>query len=136
MLINREKKVAKKIISLLNKRGFIVKQHSSKTSKSIYLKIDNGLIPAIRISDHKRYNDDNCKFNMIKNYEGPRLELINGRVKKYYKYNHLTRLVTDIELERNSKILSIGYSRYRKNLKNNKTNKIEKNYFNQYTKVA
>ena len=53
MFINKEKRLAKKVTTLLNKRGFIVKQHSSRTSKSIYLKIDNGAIPVIRISDHK-----------------------------------------------------------------------------------
>lgn len=134
MLMNSEKKTAKKIINLLNKRGFMVKQHSSRTSRSVYIKIDNGLIPSIRISDHKRYNNDNCKFNIIKDYEGPRLELINGKVKKYYKYNHLARLVTDIEIERNNKILTIGYSRYRKMQTNNK--KIRKNYFKPCIKVA
>lgn len=134
MLMNSEKKTAKKIINLLNKRGFMVKQHSSRTSRSVYIKIDNGLIPSIRISDHKRYNNDNCKFNIVKDYEGPRLELINGKVKKYYKYNHLARLVTDIEIERNNKILTIGYSRYRKMQTNNK--KIRKNYFKPCIKVA
>ena len=39
MIKNKEKKFAKRLISLLNKRGFIVKAHKSKTSKSIYLKI-------------------------------------------------------------------------------------------------
>ena len=62
------------------------------------------------------------------------LELINGKVKKYYKYNHLARLVTDIEIERNNKILTIGYSRYRKMQTNNK--KIRKNYFKPCIKVA
>lgn len=120
MLMNKEKKIARKIIELLHKRGFIVKQHCSKTSRSIYIKIDNGLIPSIRISDHKRYNDDNCKFNLIRDYDGLRYEIIKGKVKKYYKYNHIARLITDIELERNSKVLTMGYSKYRNMLTHNK----------------
>lgn len=128
MLMNKEKKIARKVIELLHKRGFIVKQHCSKTSKSIYIKIDNGLIPAIRISDHKRYNDDNCKFNLIRDYDGLKYEIIKGKVKKYYKYNHIARLITDIELERNSKVLTMGYSKYRKVLTNNKTIENSKNY--------
>lgn len=120
MFINKEKRLAKKVTTLLNKRGFIVKQHSSRTSKSIYLKIDNGAIPVIRISDHKRLNDDNCKYNVVKDYKGPKNEIVKGRIKKYYPYNNLGRLITDIELERNSKIMSIGYSRYRNILEGKK----------------
>lgn len=131
MFINKEKRLAKKVTMLLNKRGFIVKQHSSRTSKSIYLKIDNGAIPAIRISDHKRLNADNCKYNIIKNYKGPKNEIIKGKIKKYYRYNNLGRLVTDIELERNSKIMSIGYSKYKNILEGKKTSNYSK-----YSKVA
>lgn len=120
MFINKEKKLARKIKQLLNKRGFLVKEHISRTSKSIYIKVDNGAIPVIRISDHKRINNDNCKYNVIKNYKGLRYELINGKIKRYYNYNNIARLITDIELERNSKILSIGYSRYRNILEGKK----------------
>ena len=116
-MINKEKRIAKKISYLLNKRGFIVKQHNSKSSKSIYLKIDRGVIPTIRISDHKRLNNDNCKYNVIRKYDGVRNELINGRVKKYYNFNNLSRLITDIQLERSEKVISLGYSRYRDILK-------------------
>lgn len=130
MLMNKEKKISRKIVDLLQKRGFIVKQHCFKSSKSIYIKIDNGLIPAIRISDHKRYNNDNCKFNIIKDYAGVKTEIVNGKIKKYYTYKNIARLITDIELERNSKILTMGYSRYRNNLTNNK------NIYNTLGKVA
>lgn len=131
MFINKEKRLAKKVTMLLNKRGFIVKQHRSRTSKSIYLKIDNGAIPAIRISDHKRLNADNCKYNIIKNYKGPKNEIIKGKIKKYYHYNNLGRPVTDIELERNSKIMSIGYSKYKNIHEGKKTSNYSK-----YSKVA
>lgn len=130
MLINKEKQIARKIVLMLNKRGFIVKKHYSKTSKSIYIKIDKGLIPAIRISDHKKYNNDNCKFNIVKNYYGLNTEIVKGKVKKYYRYNNIARLIADIELERSNKILSIGYSKYRNILLNNK------NQYNGYFKVA
>lgn len=131
MFMNKEKKLARRIVELLNKRGFIVKPHISKTSKSIYIKLDNGAIPVIRISDHKRSNNDNCKFNVIKNYNGSKHEIINGKIKKYYNYNNVARLITDIELERNKKIFSIGYSKYRNILQGKKINS-----YNKYEKVA
>lgn len=131
----KEKRIAKKITNLLNKRGFLVKQHNSRTSKSIYLQIDKGAIPSIRISDHKRLNNDNCKYNVIKNYNGIRNELVNGRAKKYYNFKNLGRLITDIELERNNKILTIGYSRY-KDILQGRVRKRVSNNFNSYKKAA
>lgn len=133
MFMNKEKRIAKKITILLNKRGFIVKEHRSKTSRSIYLKIDNGAIPVIRISDHKRTNNDNCKYNVIKNYNGNKFELIKGKIKKYYNYSNMARLVTDIELERNSKIMTLGYSKYRNILEGKKVNSSS---YDRYSKVA
>lgn len=123
MFMNKEKRIAKKIVRLLNQRGFLVKEHKSRTSKSVYIKIDNGAIPVIRISDHKRANNDNCKYNVIRDYKGPRYESINGRMKKYYTYKNIARLVTDIELERNTKILAIGYSGYKNILEGRKMKK-------------
>lgn len=117
-MINREKRFAIKISRELNKRGFLVEQHNSKSSRSIYLKIDRGSIPTIRISDHKRLIDDNCKYNIIRKYNGPKEEYINGRRKKYYTFKNINKVIMDIEFERNRKILSIGYIRYTNKLKN------------------
>ena len=131
MFMNKEKKMAKRIVQFLNKRGFIAREHHSKTSKSIYIKIDNGAIPVIRVSDHKRVNGDNCKYNVIKDYKGPQYEVINGKIKKYYTFKNLARLVTDIELERHNKIMSLGYSKYKNILEGKKTSS-----YNKYLKAA
>lgn len=120
MFMNKEKKMAKRIVQFLNKRGFIAKEHQSRTSKSIYIKIDNGAIPVIRISDHKRFNSDNCKYNVIRNYKGPNYEIVKGKMKNYYTFKNIAKLITDIELERHNKIMSLGYSRYRNILEGKK----------------
>lgn len=121
MLKIKEKIIAKQIKELLHKRGFIVETRSSKKTKSIYLKLDNGACPEIRISDHKN-DKSKAKFNMIKNYIGKRNEYINGQSKKYYNYQMIARLVSDVELERSNRIIKFGYSNY-KNIrdKNNYT---------------
>lgn len=129
-MISKEKRMAKKITKFLNRRGFLVEQHNSRTSKSIYLKIDKGAIPSIRISDHKGYNNDNCKFNAIRNYKGVKKENLDNRVIRYYNFNNIGRLITDIELERQNKVIIMGYSRYneilREKEKNNKFKYIQK----------
>lgn len=112
MLRLKEKFIAKKIKELLSKRGFLVNISTSKSTKSIYLKIDNGACPEVRISNHK--NDrTTAKFNMIKNYVGKRNEFRNGQQKKYYNYQMIARLVSDVELERSNRIIKYGYSNYK-----------------------
>ena len=112
-MMNKEKKIAKKLTNMLYKRGFLVKQHKSKTSKSIYLKIDNGAIPTIRISDHKRWNYGNCKYNVIRDYNGVRNEIVKGKIFKYYKFTNVGNLISDIEKERANTIVKHGYAWYR-----------------------
>lgn len=110
--LGKEKRVANKIREMLYKRGFIVKTKISKKTKSVYLKIDNGACPTIRISDHKN-NRTNSKFNVIKNYEGKRFELHNGKTRIFYNFNMLGRLIADVENERSNMILKHGYTRYK-----------------------
>ena len=123
MLKIKEKIIAKQIKELLHKRGFIVEIRSSKKTKSIYLKLDNGACSEIRISDHKN-DKSKAKFNMIKNYIGKRNEYINGQSKKYYNYQMIARLVSDVELERSNRIIKFGYRKY-KNIR-------DKNNYNIY----
>ena len=60
----------------------------------------------------------------MENYRqiGKRNEYINGQSKKYYNYQMIARLVSDVELERSNRIIKFGYSNY-KNIrdKNNYT---------------
>ena len=130
--ISKEKRIAKKIKEMLNKRGFIVNMQVSKDSKSIYLKIDNGACGKIRISDHKN-NLTSCKFNMIKDYSGRRSEYKNGVFKKFYNYNSVGRLVSDIEIERSNLITKYGYNSYRRIRDKKKTNSY---YYNFHKKAA
>ncbi len=112
MFINREKRISNKIIKSLNKRGFIVKVKKAKSTKSIYLTIDNGACSSIRISNHKN-SKTNSKFNVINNYTGKRNEYANRMIRKYYNFNMIGSLIADIECERSNQILKYGYSRYK-----------------------
>lgn len=111
--LKKERKLADRIVGILNKRGFIVEKHYSKKSNSIYLTLDNGACPGIRISDHR--NDYNkFKFNVIRNYVGKGSEYINGQVKSFYNFKSIGKLIMDVECERSTRIIKFGYSNYRK----------------------
>lgn len=126
--IKKERRLANKITNMLNKRGFIVEMQFSKRSNSIYLILDNGACPGIRISDHR--NDySKYKFNVIKNYIGKRSEYLNGQVKTFYNFKSIGRLIMDVESERSTRIIKFGYSNYRKI-------RDKKNFEDSYRKVA
>ena len=111
--LKKEKKLVDRIVNILNKRGFIVEKQYSKRSNSIYLILDNGACPGIRVSDHR--NDYNkYKFNVIRNYIGKRNEYINGQLKSYYDFKSIGRLIMEVEAERSNRIIKFGYSNYRK----------------------
>lgn len=111
--LKKEKKLVDRIVNILNKRGFIVETQYSKRSNSIYLILDNGACPGIRVSDHR--NDYNkYKFNVIRNYVGKRNEYINGQLKSYYDFKSIGRLIMEVETERSNRIIKFGYSNYRK----------------------
>lgn len=126
--LKKERRLANKITNILNKRGFIVEMQFSKRSNSIYLILDNGACPGIRISDHR--NDySKYKFNVIKNYIGKRSEYLNGQVKTFYNFKSIGRLIMDVESERSTRIIKFGYSNYRKI-------RDKKNFEDSYRKVA
>ena len=112
-MLNKEKRLAIKIKELLNKRGFLVKIEESKKTKSVYLRLDNGACNGIRISNHKN-SRTNCKYNILKDYNGKRYEVINGQVITYYNFHSIGRLIADIEIERSNRIIKHGYSNYKK----------------------
>lgn len=110
-VINKERKMARKIKLILNKRGFIVDVKPAKRSRSVYLKLDNGACPGIRISNHKNNKTNYC-YNMINNYCGARTEYCNGQIKHFYNFSSVGRLISEIERERSNKIIKYGYSNY------------------------
>ena len=111
--ITKERKIAYKIKTLLNRRGFVVNIKYSKKTKSVYLEIDNGACNGIRISNHKN-KKSRFKYNVIRNYNGKKIELENGMTKNFYDFKNIGRLITDIELERSNRIINFGYQGYKR----------------------
>lgn len=65
------KEIAKRIIRVMKREGAVIHRYDARSSNSIYIKIDAGLVGTVRISDH----------------------LSNGSRKKLgYRYNLLTNL--------------------------------------------
>ena len=75
---NREIEISNMLIKDLKAKGFQIHKYYARTTKSIYLKIDYGVCCGIRISDHNGKKKYRYKFNLIKEYKGPKQVIDRG----------------------------------------------------------
>ena len=78
---------ASEVIAFCRKNGIIVMRYDSMSSNSVYLRLDEGLLGTIRISDHKSKKRAKHRYNL----------LVNGRT--YVKHNGdgLTQYFTSLK---------------------------------------
>lgn len=125
---NQEIEVSNKLIEDLKKKDFRIHKYYAKTTKSIYLKLDYGVCCGIRISDHtgkKRYK---YKFNLIKQYKGPKQINDKGYLRLFYNYNNTEELVKDVQNEKKLKIEKYGLYNYEKYMKQNSKDDLYKSF--------
>lgn len=127
---NQEVEVSNKLIRNLKDKGFQIHKYYAKTTKSIYLKLDYGVCCGIRISDHtgkKRYK---YKFNIIKQYKGPKQVKDKGCLRLFYNYNNTEELINDVQNEKKEKIVKYGLYNYQKYMKQNAKDNLYKSFKN------
>lgn len=129
---NQEIEISNEIIEKLKEKGFRIHKYYSKTTKSIYLKIDFGVCYGIRISDHKGKKKYKYRFNLIKQYKGPKQVVDDGDIRLFYNYNNIGELIKDIQNEKISRIKKYGIYNYRKFMKINARNDL----YSRFQKVA
>ena len=100
----QEIEVSNKLIKTLKEKGFQINKYYAKTTKSIYLKLDYGVCCGIRISDHNGKKKYRYKFNLIKQYKGPKQKNDKGYIRLYYDYNNTEELINDVQNEKKAKI--------------------------------
>lgn len=94
---------------LLNKE-YTVHRCDSKTTDSIYLKVDYGVGGGVRISDHKGRQRINYRFNLRVDCSGRGIDsrLSETGDKHYYNYDSIDRLVDDLIKFRESRVKVYG----------------------------
>ena len=127
---NNEIEVAKKLIEILREKGFQINKYYAKTTKSIYLKLDYGVCCGIRISDHNGKKKYKYKFNMLKEYNGPKQKNDKGYIRLFYDYSNTDELVNDVQNEKKSKINKYGLSNYHEYMKINSQDNLYKTFKN------
>ncbi len=125
---NQEISVSNKLIQNLKDKGFQIHKYYAKTTKSIYLKLDYGVCCGIRISDHKGKKKYRYKFNLIKQYNGPKLVIDKGYLRMFYDYNNTDALIKDVENERKDKINKYGLCNYQEYMKQNSKDNLYRSF--------
>jgi hypothetical protein len=122
--------VSNKLIEKLKEKGFQINKYYAKTTKSIYLKLDYGVCGGIRISDHRGKKKYRYKFNLIKQYSGPKQINDKGYIRLFYDYNNTEELVDDVQNEKKVKINKYGLCNYKEYMKQNSQDNLYKSFKN------
>ena len=101
---NQEIQVSDILIEKLKEKGFQISKYYARTTKSIYLKLDYGVCCGIRISDHNGKKKYKYKFNLIKQYIGPKKVNDKGYLRLFYNYDNTKELIEDVQKEKKAKI--------------------------------
>ena len=127
---NQEIKVSNKLIKDLKEKGFQINKYYAKTTKSIYLKLDYGVCCGIRISDHNGKKKYRYKFNLIKQYRGPKEKIDKGYIRLFYDYDNTEELIKDVQNEKKAKIKKYGLHNYQEYMKINAQDSLYKSFKN------
>jgi len=127
------KQVIDAVLEHAVKNDIIVHQYKAKTSNSVYLKFDFGVLNTLRVSDHKGKRKYPYKYELSSH----RSETVS--VKKFYKGNEFyvyKMCFDDLDLfldilveERNEKLAKFGESGYAAILKKKQHTSVDDSYF-------
>ena len=112
--------VANNISKQLLNHGFIVHRYNSKTTSSIYLKLDYGVCCGIRIADHNGKKKYHYRFNVFKDYKGDKIIIRDNLVSYFFTFNEIPKLLEQIQIERQNKISKYGLEKYKFYMKEEK----------------
>lgn len=112
--------VANNISKQLLNLGFMVHRYNSKTTSSIYLKLDYGVCCGIRIADHNGKKKYHYRFNVFKDYKGDKIIIRDNLVSYFFTFNEIPKLLEQVQIERQNKISKYGLEKYKFYMKEEK----------------
>ena len=114
-----------KLLSDLDREGFILQYYEAYSTSSCYIKLDYGISNSIRIADHKGKDKYPYRFNLMLNLDESYEE--NGR--NYYCVKDYSKMIQDIKNFKNFKIDEYGFSYFEYMLNNKKDAKNKKGFW-------
>lgn len=98
------------IIEKLKEEGVIIQYYSSLKSKSVYLKLDFGVLKSVRISDHPGQKHLKYRYNIGSNITKVRYDRADKRF--FYPADEVDKMLAQILKDRNDKIKRYSKERY------------------------
>ena len=102
------KDVVKKVIKLCTDEGIIVQLYKSKSSNTVYLRLDKGALGCIRISDHhKRSEDTRTRYSLVEG-DTRRTETYKGNERNYGGFEDVSSIFRKILKDRYTLMMKHG----------------------------
>ena len=114
-----------KLLSDLDREGFILQYYTAFSTSSCYIKLDYGVSNSIRIADHKGKDKYPYRFNLMVNLDKSYED--DGR--NYYSINDYNKMILDIKKFRDEQLDKYGFSYYEYMLNNKKDAKNKKGFW-------
>lgn len=113
------KKAAEFLVEQLKAKGIRVMRYDSYSSNSVYLKLDDGVLGTIRISDHRGKKHLKYKYNLIKD-EKRRKQVDRGVTRYYFPMRDIELLAEKIMYDKSQILTKWGDSAYNNFMKKNR----------------
>ena len=126
----KAKSVVNFLIPKLIDKNFIVHQYKSKTTSSIYLKLDYGVCCGIRIADHPGKKKYHYRFNVIKDYKGDKAIKNGSLISYFFDFTELEDVIKAVEQEREKKINAYGLENYKTYIEKDSKNQLFERFKN------
>ena len=97
-----DSKMINYIIRQLKENHITLQRYDSLTSKSVYLKMDLGVLKSIRINNHKGKKHLHYRYNLQSNIKSSHYDRRNKRF--YYTYNDVDKMIEQILSDRKDKL--------------------------------
>lgn len=113
-----EQSIERLIQSLKEMKIHVLRLDDPKT-KTVYLKMDWGVLSTIRISDQVDSGKYSYKYNVIIGSKKGSVKQENGVIREYYTLREMGALLSSIEIEREEKLYKYGQANYQKYIRAN-----------------
>lgn len=113
--------LADKIVAKLKATGFVIQRYDSRTTNSVYLKLDYGVCNSIRISDHKGKEHLQYRYNLLATITHVKKDKTSqGWDRWYFSFKEVDVLIDLIKRDRKKKLKQYGDRRYHQFMEDNK----------------
>ena len=114
------KESAEYLVGRFKALDYVVQYYESKTTNSIYLKLDYGVAGSVRLSDHIGKTKLRYTYNVMDGIRDREVYLDRGVQRYFYGFKHLDMLVADVEANKAGKIDTFSSYKYKDDMERNR----------------